>query len=160
MAPLIENDQLYFIYLFIYRACTSKKRVLACQFLLSRKLIRSRIRIKKDKRREPCVSTWIFYLLLFRKELVFFGSNQVVLSNKNINPLFLISCTPYVNRFSYKKNHQFFFKMIIECNLNLDHPPDNSLPEASASFEIRNNNESSSDVNESMVYHKKESDKW
>jgi hypothetical protein len=50
--------------------------------------------------------------------------------------------------------------MIIECNLNLDHPPDNSLPEASASFEIRNNNESGSDVTESMVYHKKESDKW
>ncbi|KAG1119001.1 hypothetical protein G6F42_013069 [Rhizopus arrhizus] len=41
--------------------------------------------------------------------------------------------------------------MIIECNLNLDHPPDNSLPEASASFEIRNNNESSSDVNEIEV---------
>lgn len=45
--------------------------------------------------------------------------------------------------------------MIIECNLNLDHLPDNSLPEATASFEIRNHNESSSDGTDSTVYQKK-----
>ncbi|KAG1302008.1 hypothetical protein G6F64_011304 [Rhizopus arrhizus] len=41
--------------------------------------------------------------------------------------------------------------MINERNLTLDHPSDNSLPEAKVSFEIRKNNESSSDVTEIEV---------
>jgi hypothetical protein len=116
---------------------------------------------KKKIKVTLCFNSFFFIFCSERIKKKFFGSEQVVLSNKNINQLLesIVPCRLFIP-FKDKNCQIIFLKMINERNLTLDHPSDNSLPEAKVSFEIRKNNASSSDVTESMVYHKKESDKW